>query len=72
METEKIEIERGTTAIRCLLTLLFLIIARVVGTVLLVVVIFELLYTLITTGPPPERVRAFANRALSYVYRIML
>ncbi len=71
MEAEGIEIERGTTGVRCLLTLLFLIIARVVGTVILIIVLFELAYTLITMSPPPERLRAFANRAVAYVYRIM-
>ena len=71
MEANATEIERGSTGVRCLLTLLFLIIARVVGTVLFVIVLFELAYTLITMSPPPERVRAFANRAVAYVYRIM-
>ncbi len=71
METQGFEISRGATGVRCLLALLFFVITRVVGTVVLVVVIFELLYTLITTSPPPERVRSFANRALSYIYRVL-
>ena len=71
MENEGIEIERGTTGVRFLLTILFVVIARVVETVLLVVIVFELLYTLITMSPPPERVRGFGNRTLSYIYRIL-
>ena len=70
MENEDQEIERGETAIRALYTLLFIIITRVVETVLLVVILFELVYTLITQSPPSKGVRGFANRTLSYFYRI--
>ena len=70
MEEEEREIERSETGIRILLSLLFLIIARVVETVLFVVILFELLYALITKEPPGERVRQFANRTLGYFYRI--
>jgi hypothetical protein len=71
MEELEEPIERGETGIRILLSLLYLIIARVIETVLLVVILFELLYTLITKAPPGEGVRRFANRTLSYLYRII-
>jgi hypothetical protein len=70
IESEVLEIERGETGIRALLTLLFFLVARLVGYVLFVVILFELLYVAVTREPPPERVRRFANRAVSYVYRI--
>jgi hypothetical protein len=70
MEGEELEIERSETGIRILLTLLFYLIARAVGFVLGVLILFELLYTLITKDAPPERVRQFANRAISYFYRV--
>jgi hypothetical protein len=70
MEEEEREIERGETGVRILLSVLYLIIARVVGLVLLVIIVFELLYALITKSPPGERVRRFANRTLSYYYRL--
>lgn len=70
MDSEEVEIERGETGIRILLFLLFAVISRL-GTVLLAaVVVFELLYALITRRPPNDRVRSFANRTLSYLYRI--
>ena len=70
MEEEEREIARSETGIRILLSLLYLIIARVVETILFVVILFELLYALITKEPPGERVRQFANRTLGYFYRI--
>jgi hypothetical protein len=70
LETEELEIERGETGVRALLTLLFFIVARLVGYVLFIIILFELLYVAVTKNPPPERVRGFANRAVSYAYRI--
>ena len=71
MELEGIVIERKDTGIRILLSLLFWVIMEVVKTVLAVIVIFELIFTLITKKPPSEGVRTFANRALSYQYRLL-
>ncbi len=70
MQTEEQEIERRQTGVRALLTLLFLVISRVVGSVLFLTVLFELLFTAITKSPPPERVRQFANRVVTYLYRM--
>ncbi len=71
MELEGIEIERKDTGVRVVLSLLYWIILEVVKMVVAVLVIFELLYTLITKKPPSEGVRTFANRALSYQYRML-
>jgi len=70
MDSEQIEIGRGETGIRILLFLLFAVIFRLGTLVLGAVVVFELLSALITRRPPNDRVRSFANRALSYLYRI--
>jgi hypothetical protein len=64
------EIDRADTGIRLLLTLLFILIARVGETVLVAVIVFELLFTLATKQPPSLRVRQFANRLIAYLYRI--
>ena len=72
MQTEDAPIERKETAIRILLTLLFMVILeRVIEAILAVVILFELVYVLITRRPPGERVRRFGNRTLSYLYRIV-
>jgi hypothetical protein len=71
MELEDIEIERKDTGIRVVLSLLYWVIMEVVKMVLVVIVIYELIYTLITKKPPSEGVRNFANRALSYQYRML-
>jgi Domain of unknown function (DUF4389) len=65
------EIPRKDTACRIALTLLFVIAAGVVRTVLGLIVIFELLFTLITRRPPGTRVRELANRITTYYYRIL-
>jgi hypothetical protein len=64
------ELERGETGIRILITLLFVLIATALETVLSVVIAFELLWALITRLPPSPRVRDFANRVVGYYYRI--
>jgi hypothetical protein len=70
MDSEEGEIGRGETGIRILLFLLFAVIFRLGTVVLGAVVVFELLYALITRRLPNDRVRSFANRTLSYLYRI--
>ncbi len=69
-EDEEVEIERGETGVRILYTLLFLVIGRVVETVVISTIFFELLWALVTRQSPPPRVREFANRALSDFHRI--
>ena len=64
------EIERRDTGIRILLTILFALIGSVVETVLWVIVLFALVWTLVTRQAPSPRVRAFANRIVAYYYRI--
>ncbi|MFQ5930765.1 MAG: DUF4389 domain-containing protein [Acidobacteriota bacterium] len=71
MQVEEIQLERKETAIRILLSLLFWAILEVVKAVLGAIVLFELAFALITKRPPSDRVRQFANRALSYHYRIL-
>jgi hypothetical protein len=71
MQVEEIQIERKETGIRILLSVLFWVIMEIVKTVLWLIVFFELALALINKRPPSERVRGFANRALSYHYRIL-
>ncbi len=70
METERPEIERTDTGLRILYSLLFWLIARVLGAVLGLLIVFDLLYTLVTGQLPPERLREFGNRIMTYFYRI--
>ena len=71
MQVEEIQIERKETTIRILLSLFFWVIMEVVKTVLGILVFFELLFALINKRAPSNQVRRFANRALSYHYRIL-
>ena len=64
------EIDRKDTGIRILLTILFVLIVGVVESVLGLIILFALLWALITKQPPAVGVRAFANRIIAYYYRI--
>lgn len=64
------EIERGDTGVRILLTLLFAVVGSVLEAVLTVIVLFELLWTLVTRETPHDGLRDLANRIVSYYYRI--
>jgi hypothetical protein len=63
-------VERGETGLRILYTLVLYIGFRVAAAVLGVVVVFELLYSLVTRRVAPSEVRAFANRTLTYLYQV--
>lgn len=71
MQDNNTQIERKETGIRILLTVLFVVIWHVAETVLGVTVLFQLAYALITKRSPGERVKRFANHALSYLYHIL-
>jgi len=64
------EIDRKDTGIRILLTILFVLIVGLVESVLGLIVLFALLWALITKQPPAVGVRALANRIITYYYRI--
>jgi hypothetical protein len=64
------EIDRKDTGIRILLTILFVVIVQVLETVLGLIILFALLWALITKQAPGIGVRGLANRIISYYYRI--
>ncbi len=64
-------VDRYDTGLRVLLTLLFFVIVRVVEAVLSFVIIFGLLYTLITQQEPAPAVKRFSERVLAYAVQIV-
>ena len=64
------EIDRKDTGIRILLTILFVLIVGVIEAALGLIILFALLWALITKQPPGVGVRALANRIIAYYYRI--
>ena len=64
------EIDRKDTGIRILLTILFVLIVGLVESVLGLIILFALLWALVTKQPPAVGVRALANRIIAYYYRI--
>lgn len=64
------KIDRIETGYRIGLTILFWIISRIAAGVIGLIVVYELAMTLITLRPPSPRIREFANRIVSYRYKI--
>jgi hypothetical protein len=63
-------IDRRDTGIRIALTVLFAIVAGILDTIVGLVVVFGLVWALITRRPPGEGLRSAANRLISFDYRI--
>ena len=63
-------IPRLETGLRILLSLLFVLVGSILEMVLGVIVIFQLLVALVTQQASSLRVRAFANRIVSYYYKL--
>jgi hypothetical protein len=63
-------VSRRDTGLRILLSLLFVIVASLVETVLALIVVFELGVALVTERPPSTRIRDLANRIIAYYYRV--
>ena len=63
-------IDRTETGKRFLLTLFFAIVVRLLEVVLVVTVLVELVFTLITRRPPNARVTRFAHRILCYAFEV--
>lgn len=69
-EISELDIDPRDTGIRILLTLLFMLVASVLNTLVGVLVAFSVLWALITRRSPHPRLRALANRVITYQYRI--
>jgi hypothetical protein len=65
------EIERRETAIRALYTLLFVLVIHAIEVVLGLVVLFALVFALVTRSEPPSEVRDFADRVIRYTVQVL-
>ena len=63
-------IDRSDTGKRFLFTVVFAVIARLIEGVLAVVILYQLVYSLITKQPPNGRVTRFADRLLRYGFEV--
>jgi hypothetical protein len=71
MTNTQLQIERKDTGIRILLSVLFIFVVHIGHAVIGAVTLFSLVFALITKRPPGDRVRQFANRTASYLYRVL-
>lgn len=65
------QIERGETGMRILLSALFIVVVHIGLAVVGAVTLFSLIFALVTKQPPGDRVSQFANRTISYLYRVL-
>jgi len=64
------EIDRRDTGVRVALTILLALVTEILGSILGLIVVFGLLWSLVTRRAPGEGLRNAANRLISYDYRI--
>jgi hypothetical protein len=64
------ELDRVETVVRVLYTLLFFLVIRVVEAVIGVVVLFQLVFALVTNRTPNPAINGFARRVIEYAYQI--
>jgi hypothetical protein len=64
-------IDPKETGVRILFSVLFALITVVLVMLLGAVMGFMLSFTLVTKRPPADEVRHFANRTISYLYRVL-
>ena len=70
VRADECEIDRKDTGIRILLAILFILISYVIDMIVGLIVVFGLVWALITKQAPALRVRSLANRIITYSYRI--
>ena len=64
------ELDRVETLIRVLYSLLFFLIIQVIEAAVGVIVLFQLIFALVTNSTPNPAVNAFARRVVEYGYQI--
>jgi hypothetical protein len=70
-ETDEDALERPDIVLRAVYSVLFVLAISVLESLLAVVVVFQLVYSLVTRQMPSERVQAFANGITAYFYQIL-
>jgi len=62
-------VSRSDVIIRIVYSLLFAVILGLVETLLLVIVVFQLLFSLVTQSMPTHRLQTFANQLVAFYYQ---
>lgn len=68
---EAVSVSRSDVIIRIVYTLLFAVILGLVEALLTVIVVFQLLFSLITQSLPTARLQTFANQAVAFYYQAL-
>ena len=68
---EPLDIDRSDVGVRIVYSLLFALILSVLESLIFVIVVYQLIFSLITQRVPGERVQAFANGIVAYFRQIL-
>ena len=71
MISETSPIERTEVAFRLLYSVIFAIVLGLIRPLAFALAIFQLIYTFVTEGEPPQRTRELGNTLAVYDYRIL-
>lgn len=67
---ERIEVSRTDVLIRLVYSIVFAAIVGLLDTLMAVIVVFQLLFSLITETLPSARLQRFANKLIAYYYQV--
>lgn len=67
---ERVGVDRSDVLIRAVYSVVFALIVGVLDTLLAVIVVFQLLFSLITETLPSSRLQRFANALIAYYYQV--
>jgi len=65
------EVDRMEAVVRAVYSLLFTLAISLLNSVLFILVVFQLVYSLVTERVPNERVQAFGNSIVAYYYQML-
>lgn len=67
---ERVAVHRSDVLVRIVYSLLFAAIVGLLDTLMAVIVVFQLLFSLVTESLPSARLQRFANALIAYYYQV--
>jgi len=65
------EVSRSDVVIRIVYSLVFVVVVGILDTLLAVIVVFQLLFSLVTQTLPTRRLQRFANSVVAFYYQVL-
>ncbi len=68
---ERVEVDRKDVLVRLVYSIVFAAIVGLLDTLMALIVVFQLLFSLITETLPSKRLQRFANSLIAYYYQVL-